>query len=54
MVIAPESSDSQENNISEFVSFGDISFVWLVIFFGGGLPSLNLSGQYHVLQPLLI
>ena len=27
MVIAPESSDSQESNISELVSFGDIIFL---------------------------
>ena len=36
MVIAPESSDSQESNISELVSFGDITFFcqffWLTIF----------------------
>ena len=36
MVIAPESSDSQESNISELVTFGDITFfcqfLWLTIF----------------------
>ena len=36
MVIAPESSDSQESNTSELVTFGDITFfcqfLWLTIF----------------------
>ena len=36
MVIAPECSDSQESNISELFSFGDIilffQFFWLTIF----------------------
>ena len=36
MVIAPESSDSQESNIYELLSFGDIiffcQFFWLTIF----------------------
>ena len=58
MVIAPESSDSQESNINlNFLALGISSFaaaIWVVCNFCCGLPSINLSGKYRGLKPLLI